>query len=74
LVLLGIDFRTLYRAEVIPGPVFRTSAPKKFATLPVASLWVDAHPDLSKFLVITPERTGAGSVTVVQHWKQALQR
>jgi hypothetical protein len=74
LAFLGTDFRTLYRADVIPGPVFRTTAPKKLATLPIASLWVDAHPDLSKFLVITPERIGAGSVTVVQNWIKAIQK
>ena len=74
MVLLGGDFRSLYRIDVVPGPTFRTTTPKKFATLPVAPLWVEAHPDFSKFLVITPERTGAGSVTVVQNWTKAIQK
>jgi hypothetical protein len=29
-------------------------------------------PGRQKFLAIEPERTGVGSVTVVQHWAAAL--
>jgi hypothetical protein len=30
-------------------------------------------PDLQRYIAIAPERTGTGSVTVVQNWLGALQ-
>jgi hypothetical protein len=46
--------------------------PRRFATLPADVVWVDAMPDRQRFLAISPERTGTGSVTVVQNWRALL--
>jgi hypothetical protein len=35
---------------------------------------MDAMPDRQRFLAIAPERTGIGSITVVQNWRSALTR
>ena len=77
LVLLGGDFRTLSRVDLAPGtsPGVGTpgvGTPKPFARLPADIVWVDAMPDRQRFLAISPERTGTGSVTVVQNWRAAL--
>jgi hypothetical protein len=34
---------------------------------------IDATKDRQKFLALTPERTGAGSITIIQHWQPALE-
>jgi len=57
---------------VLPGETFRVGAPRKFATLPADIIFVDATPDRQRFLALAPERTGTGSVTVVQNWRAAL--
>jgi serine/threonine protein kinase/Tol biopolymer transport system component len=74
LIWTGSDLRSLWRAEVIPGPAFAVKAPVKTATLPAGSLWIDATPDRQRFLAVMPERTGTGSVTVVQNWRKALEK
>jgi hypothetical protein len=33
---------------------------------------MDATPDRQRLLVLAPERTGTGSITVVQNWLGAL--
>jgi hypothetical protein len=35
---------------------------------------VDAMPDRQRFLALAPERTGTGSITVVQNWRAALEK
>jgi len=72
LVFLGNDLRSLYRVDVLPGDTFRVGAPRKFATLPEDIIAVDAMPDRQRFLALAPERTGTGSVTIVQNWHAAL--
>lgn len=72
LIYIGDDLRTLWRVDLAPGPGFSASAPVQFATLPPNLIQVDAMPDRQKFLALSPERTGPGSITVVQHWLGAL--
>jgi Tol biopolymer transport system component len=72
LVLLGGDFRTLSRVDLEPGATLGVGTPRAFAKLPADIVWVDAMPDRQRFLAIAPERTGTGSVTVVQNWRAAL--
>lgn len=72
LIYIGDDLRTLWRVDVAPGSVFSASVPIKIAMFPPDILWLDAMPDRQKFLVLSPERTGPGSITVVQHWLAAL--
>ncbi|MGH9408315.1 MAG: TolB family protein [Vicinamibacterales bacterium] len=73
LLFVGDDLRTLSRVDVTPaGEALRVSAPVVFATLPPNILWVDATPDRQHFLALAPERTGTGSMTVVENWRSAL--
>ncbi len=74
LVFLDGNLRNLWRVDVEPGATFRASPPKRIATLPPGIVWVDAMPDRQRFLALAPERTGIGSVTVVQHWRAALDK
>ena len=68
LVYVGADLHSLWRADVEPGKELRVSQPRQIATLPSTTMSVDASPDRQRFLVIAPERTGIGSIMVVQHW------
>ena len=45
----------------------------RMATLP-AGFIMDMTPDRSRLLAITAERIGAGTATVVQNWRQALEK
>src|SRR5262249_15440594 len=72
LIFADVNLRSLWRADVEPGPQFRTSAPKQIATLPPGVIWIDAMPDRERFLALSPERTGIGSITIVEHWLGAL--
>jgi len=72
LVLIGGDLRTLSRVDLVPGATLSAGPPRPFAKLPADIVWVDAMPDRQRFLAIAPERTGTGSVTVVQNWRAAL--
>jgi hypothetical protein len=72
LIWMSSDFRSLWRADVIPGASFSVRTPVKFATLPPGIVSMDAMPDRQRFLAIEPERSGAGSVMVVQNWRRAL--
>jgi Tol biopolymer transport system component len=74
LIFLGNDQRSLWRADVRAGQTFAVDAIRQFATLPPDVTWIDAMPDRQRFLVITPERTGTGSITVVERWRQALEQ
>jgi hypothetical protein len=74
ILFLGTDLRTLWRADVERGTPFRAGAPRHIATLPAGIVWVDAMPDRERFLAIAPERTGIGSVTVVQNWRKSLEK
>jgi Tol biopolymer transport system component len=72
LVFLGGDLRSLWRVDLQPGEAVGVGTPKQIATLPPDIVSVDAMPDRQRFLAIAPERTGTGSVTVVQNWLAAL--
>ena len=72
LVLLGGDFRTLSRVDLKPGATLGVGTPRRFARLPADVVWVEPMPDRQRFLAIAPERTGTGSVTIVQNWRAAL--
>jgi Tol biopolymer transport system component len=74
LTFLDDDRQTLWRVDVQPGEPFGSSVPKKLATLPTASLAVDAMPDRQRFIVLTPEVSGNGSLTVVQNWRAPAPR
>jgi Tol biopolymer transport system component len=76
LVFLGDDLRGLWRVAVEPGPGggLTVSAPVQMAELPPNILAVDAMPDRQRFLALAPERTGTGSITVVQNWRAALEK
>ena len=68
------DLRSLWRADVVAGTQFSVHNTLKIATLPPGILSIDMTPDRTRVLAITPERIGIGSVTVVQNWRQALQK
>jgi len=72
LTFLGGDLRSLWRVDLQPAESMGVGTPRQFATLPPDVVWVAAMPDHRRFLAIAPERTGTGSVTVVQNWLKAL--
>ena len=72
MVLLGSDLRTLSRVDLQPGETLGVGPPTRFARLPADIVFVDAMPDRERFLAIAPERTGTGSITIVQNWRAAL--
>jgi len=72
MVLLGSDLRTLSRVDLQPGETLSVGASTRFARLPADIVFVDAMPDRERFLAIAPERTGTGSITIVQNWRDAL--
>jgi hypothetical protein len=47
---------------------------KQVATFPPGIVSMDAMPDRQRFLAIAPERTGPGSVTIVQNWLASLRQ
>jgi Tol biopolymer transport system component len=71
-VLLGSDLRTLSRVDLQPGETLTVGKPREFARLPPDNVFVDVMPDRQRFLAIAPERTGTGSITIVQNWRAAL--
>ncbi len=75
LVFLGDDLRSLWRVDVQGGSRFGvTGTPRRFAMLPADVVFAAAMPDGQRFVAIAPERTGTGSITVVQNWRSALAR
>ncbi len=70
LLFLGDDMRTLWRVGVDGG---RVGTPVELARLPPDILWIDATPDRSRFLTLAPDRTGTGSMTIVENWRAALE-
>jgi Tol biopolymer transport system component len=65
----GLDGRTLWRAEVSSGATFTAAPPSRIAEFPQGL--ADATQD-GRFLVLEPERTGSGTMTVVQNWRAGL--
>jgi eukaryotic-like serine/threonine-protein kinase len=75
LVFLGDDLRSLWRVDVQGGSRFTVvGTPRRFAMLPADVVFAAAMPDGQRFVAIAPERTGTGSITVVQNWRAALAR
>ena len=72
LTYLSGDLRGIWRVALEPGESMRAGTPRQIATLPPDIVWVAMMPDGQRFLAIAPERTGTGSVTVVQNWLKAL--
>jgi serine/threonine protein kinase len=72
MVLLGSDLRTLSRVDLQPGETLGVGTSTRFARLPADIVFVDAMPDRERFIAIAPERTGTGSITIVQNWRAAL--
>jgi serine/threonine protein kinase len=74
-VFLGDDLRSLWRVDVQGGARFTVvGTPRRFAMLPADVVFAAAMPDGQRFVPIAPERTGTGSITVVQNWRAALAR
>jgi hypothetical protein len=69
---VGDDTRSLWQVDVTTGATFSAGAPSLMAQLPAITLAVDATPDLQRFIVLAAERTGTGSITVVQNWRAAM--
>jgi dipeptidyl aminopeptidase/acylaminoacyl peptidase len=72
MVFASDDLHSLWRVGIEPGESLRIGTPQQIALLPPEIIWLDATPDLKRFLAIAPERTGTGSVTLVQNWRAAL--
>ena len=68
------DLRSLWRADVVSGTQFGVRNASRIATLPPGILSTDMTPDRSRLLAITADRIGAGTATVVQNWRQALEK
>ena len=74
LTFLDDDRNALWRVDVQPGETFAASVPKKLMALPADTIFVDAMPDRQRFIVLTPELSGNGSLTVVQNWHAPARR
>ena len=73
LLFVSADLTTLWRVDVTPGSTFTAGTPVRLAQLPAGALQIDFTPDRSRFLALVPARLGTGSITVVQHWRAALE-
>ena len=74
LLFIGDDLRSLWRVDVSPGATFGVGTPKLLAVFPPNIVSIDAMPDRQRFLALTPERIGTGSITVVQNWLAAVRQ
>jgi dipeptidyl aminopeptidase/acylaminoacyl peptidase len=74
LLFVGADLRTIWRANLDAGSAAEPSAAQQLGAFPPGTIGMDAMPDRQRFLVITPERSGIGSATVVLHWQAELDK
>jgi Tol biopolymer transport system component len=74
IVYLEGNRRRLMTVDVTDGDATKVSTPRLVATFPKGIVWIDAMPDRRRFLALLPERTGTGTVTVVQNWMAALKK
>ena len=63
------DLSSLWAVDVTPGEPIGIGTPRRLATLPPGIITIDAMPDRQKFLVLVPEHSGAGSITIVRNWQ-----
>ena len=70
---ISAEQRSLWCADVVPGATFSVRPPQKVGSLPAGVINLDATPDRRQFIVLTPENSGPGTVTVVQNWRKALE-
>ncbi len=71
LLFVAADLRSLWRVNVKPGATLDVGTPTRIAILPPDIVSIDFTPDRQRFLTLAPERTGTGSITVVQNWRAA---
>jgi len=69
LYFVSADLASLWVVDVTPGAAIGIGTPQRLATLPPDIIAIDAMPDRQKFLVLVPEQTGAGSITIVRNWQ-----
>jgi Tol biopolymer transport system component len=75
LTYVSSDLRNLWRVTMTStGDSIAPGTPRQIASLPPDLIFIAMMPDESKFLALSPERTGTGSITVVQNWRAALKR
>jgi Tol biopolymer transport system component len=76
LLFLGVDSRSLWRADVtrVASAGSGVGTPTQVGLFPPDIMSVDATPDRQRFLALSRERTGAGSITLVQNWRAALDK
>jgi eukaryotic-like serine/threonine-protein kinase len=72
LLFVGIDLRSLWRADLVPGPVMKVGRVTRIATLPPGIVSIDMTPDRRRFLALLPKQAGVPSITIVQHWQAGL--
>jgi hypothetical protein len=66
------NLSSLWSVDLTLGLTIDVGTPRRIAMLPPDVIAIDATPDRQKFLVLLPERTGTGSITLVQHWQSAV--
>ena len=59
-----------WRADVQTGPALRICTPIRTGTYPPSGAAIGFDPKTQRLLALMPERTGAGSLTIVQNWLQ----
>ena len=62
LLYLAADLHSMWRVDVTPGTTFGVDTPKQVATFAASILAMDATPDRQRFLAVSPEPRGIGSV------------
>jgi len=72
-ILYTTRAQTLWRVDVdMRGPSPRIAPPIQLASLPSTLVYLDLAPDGRRFLALVPERTGLGTVAIVQSWQSGL--
>jgi Tol biopolymer transport system component len=67
--------QVLWRVDVdLRGPTPRISPPIQLASLPPTLVAIDLAPDGRRLLALVPERSGVGTVAIVQSWEGARGR
>jgi Tol biopolymer transport system component len=74
LLYLSSDLHTLWRVDVTPGALLGVGTPVQLATFASPILAMDATPGRDRFLALSPQPGGIGSITIVQNWRTAVER